>query len=234
MGFFGWIADTVSNAVVWVADKVEDALDRITDLLGGSTYESSSMEDHVDVDKVLADFRKSIDADVQEAEKTCMESITKIFEDLKARTGERFPDLVEIINEEQKKAENELSGTVMGYVKEHLSKNDEKFLRILEMAPGAAKKTALGTYSEKVINGAEKHFNKKLSKYAKDILNEFTGRLENRISDQELQLKNRIEKLEDLEKKAESGELNVEEIKAGGAVVMEAAGCVLSLLETEM
>lgn len=234
MGLFGWITDRISDAVEFVVEKVGDAVDWVTDKLSGSKYESSNMENHVDVDRVLEDFRKSIDADVQKAETNCMEHITEIFEDLKDKTSERFPDLVEIISEEQKKAKNEMSGTIMRYVKEHLSKNDAKFLRILEMAPGAAKKEALGTYSENVINAAEKHFNSKLSKYAKNILNEFTGRLETRIEDQELQLKIQIEELEHLKEQAERGELDVEELKAGGAVVMEAAGCILSLMETEM
>lgn len=230
MGLFGLI----SSGIRWVKEKVEDAVDWVKDKLGGRKYESNNMADHVDVDRVLADFRKSIEADVEATETKCMENISEIFDELKMKTNKRFPDLVEVISSEQNKAEKELSGTVMRYVKEHLSKNDLKFFRILEMSPGSAKKEALGTYADKVIDEAEKNFNAKLSKYAKKILNEFTSRLEGRISNQQMQLENQILDLKNLEEQAKKGEIDVESIKDSSAVVMEASGCILSLLEMEI
>lgn len=229
-----WLFDKISKVSSWVKDKLENAVDWVKGRLGGTTYKRGNMEDHVNVDRVLADFRKSIDSDVREVENKCMENISEIFMDLKDRTSERFPDLVEIISVEQKKAEKELSGTVMRYVKEHLSKNDAKFFKILEMAPGSAKEKALGAYAKGVINDAEKTFNLKLSKYAKNLLNEFNGRLKGRMCDQELQYENQIEELKHLREQAEKGKIDVEVIRDKSAIVMETAACILSILETEI
>lgn len=230
----GLFFSKIKNEISWRIMKVEMAFDRLKNKIAGKKYKSENMEDHIDVDRVLADFRKSIEEDVKVVEKNCMENISEIFDDLKDKTSERFPDLVEIISLEQKKAEQELSGTVMRYVKEHLSKNDTKFLKILEMSPGSAKKEALGRHANMVFEEAEKYFNLKLSKYTKDILNEFTDRLESRINDQQLQLKNQIDNLKNMERQAEKGEIDVDIIKDSGAATMESAGCILSLLEAEM
>ena len=59
MGLLGFFID-------WVADKIERAVDWINDKLGGSSYVNSSVEDQIDVDKVLSEFRDSIQGDVDQ------------------------------------------------------------------------------------------------------------------------------------------------------------------------
>ena len=64
----------------------------------------------------------------------------------------------------------------MQYVKEHLSKNDRRFVKVLEMNPGQAKKEALNNEANRIIGEAEAYFYKKLKKYMEDIQKEFTER----------------------------------------------------------
>ena len=163
-----------------------------------------------------------------------MESIAVLFADLIEKTQEKFPDLVEIIKNEQQKAENELKGTVMKYVKEHLSKNDAKFLRVLKLNPGKAKEDALDLATENVLNDAEKSFNAKLKKYAEHVLEEFSCRLNNRIVDQENQMNARIHELEKLRLEAESGQIDVNALKDKSAPMMEVSECIIQIFEMEM
>lgn len=241
MGLVSWVRDKVEIAKEWVEEKVEevvekleDALDRVKDKLSRKKYDEDDVEDHVDVDAVLAEFRETIQDTVNEAEERCMESIAVLFADLIEKTQEKFPDLVEIIKSEQQKAEKELKGSVMQYVKEHLSKNDAKFLRVLKMNPGKAKEDALDLATENVLNDAEKSFNAKLKKYAEHVLEEFSGRLNNRIIDQETQMNARIKELEKLQFEAESGQIDVNALKDKAAPMMEVSECIIQIFEMEM
>lgn len=241
MGFFSFLRDAIDwgkekieDAVYWGKEKIEDAAYWVKDNLSRKKYDEDDVEDHVDVDAVLAEFRETIQDIVNEAEERCMESIAVLFADLIEKTQEKFPDLVEIIKSEQQKAEKELKGTVMQYVKEHLSKNDAKFLRVLKMNPGKAKEDALDLATENVLNDAEKSFNAKLKKYAEHVLEEFSGRLNNRIVDQENQMNTRIRELEKLQLEAESGQIDVNALKDKAAPMMEVSECIIQIFEMEM
>lgn len=227
---FDWVIDRVSDVVGWVKDRFDD----LKDLLGRKKYDDEDVEDHVDVDAVLADFRSSIKGNIAQMEKKCMDSIYPLFDSLKEKTKKQFPDLVEIIDNEQKDAEIELKGTFMKYVKEHLSKNDSKFLKVLKMSPGPAKESALETSMERVFSEAESVFNSKLKEHVEHILSEFTTRLEGRISDQEKQISERISELEQLKEEAENGRIDVDVLRDNCAPVMEAAECIITILGMEM
>ena len=230
----GWLRDAWDSAKSWGKEKVDKAVDCVKEKLSRKKYDEDDVEDHVDVDAVLAEFRETIQDEVNDAEKRCMDSISVLFTDLIEKTQEKFPDLVEIIKNEQQKAENELKGTVMKYVKEHLSKNDAKFLRVLKMNPGKAKEDALDLATENVLNDAEKSFNAKLKKYAEHVLEEFSGRLNNRIVDQENQMNARIHELEKLRLEAESGQIDVDALKDKSAPMMEVSECIIQIFEMEM
>ncbi len=237
MGFFDWVcdkADWVKGKVDRVKEKVKDAVDWVRDKLSRKKYDEYDIEDHVDVDAVLAEFRETIQEDIENAEKKCMDSISFLFSDLIDKTQKKFPDLVEIIKSEQQRAETELKGTIMKYVKEHLSKNDPKFLKVLKMNPGKAKEDALDLATVNVLDDAEKTFNARLKKYAEHVLEEFTSRLNTRIADQETQMNDRIKELERLQIDAESGQIDVEALKDKCAPIMEASACIIQIFGMEM
>ena len=229
MGFFSFLRDVKD----WIVEKVEDAIDWVKDKLSTKEYDDDDVEDQVDVDAVLAEFRESIQDDMDKTEKKCMGTISPLFNDLKEKTKEKFPDLIEIIEVEQESAEVELKGTFMRYVKEHFSKNDPKFLEVLKMQPGKAKKSALDAATERVFEEAEKAFSSKLKKYAEHILEEFTNRLNYRISDQEKQMNKRISELEKLKEEAETGQIDVDALKDNCSPMMETAECIINILRTE-
>ena len=225
------IWDLIGEAVDWVKEKIEDAVDWVKDKLSSKTYDEDDVEDHIDVDAVLAEFRADIKDDVDKVEKKCMDTIYSLFLELMEKTKSKFPDLVDIIKTEQRKVEYDLNGSVMKYVKEHLSKNDPQFLNILKMNPGKAKKDALDTVTKQVLEKAENDFRLKLKRHTQDLLKEFTDRLNTRIAEQEQQMNWRIEELEKLQKEAEKGKINVDALKEDCAPAMEAAECIIQMLK---
>lgn len=162
MGFFGdlfsSVRDIVSDAVDKARDVIGDACGAITDFFSEMEgIDEGSVESQVDVDAALSDFRKEIEEDINNIEKQCMKLLSELFDELTKNTVNIFPDLVEIVRDEQKKAEKELKGTTMRYIQEKLSKNDTNFLQILKMKPGKEKADKLNKFSEKVFEQAEKN-----------------------------------------------------------------------------
>lgn len=251
-----WLIDKVHDIGSWIKDKVEDkvenftdrmdiakiefecameyAYDRIKDILSRKKYDEDDIEDQVDVDAALADFKEVIKGDITDVEKDCMDSVTSLFSDLIEKTKDKFPDLVEIIENEQEKAQKELKGTIMKYVNEHLSKNDSKFLEVLKMNQGKAKEKALDSSAEQILTNAEKVFDSKLKKYAENVFEEFSYRLNTRIANQEEEMNKRIEELEKLQEEAEEDKIDVEALKEKCAPIMESAECMIQVLGMEM
>lgn len=237
-----------SRAEVWVHDKKEKIKDKaveikgtadyawfgIKDMLSRKKYDEDDIEDQVDVDAALADFKEVIKGNITDIEKDCMDSVTALFSDLIEKTKDKFPDLVEIIENEQETAQKELKGMIMKYVNEHLSKTDSKFLEVLKMNPGKAKEKALDSSAEQILTNAEKVFDSKLKKYAENVFEEFSYRLNTRIANQEEEMNKRIEELEKLQEEAEEDKIDVEALKEKCAPIMESAECMIQVLGMEM
>lgn len=245
MGFFSWVADSwfgdkISDACDFVKDKVEDVIidvqigfDWIRDSLSGKSYDEGKIEDQIDVDAVLEEYKENIKKEVSETESECMKKISDAFLELMTEISEQFSDLVEIIKEQQTKAEKELQGTIIEYIKEHLSKNDPEFLKVLKMRPGKEKEEELENIYKKIRSDAVIEFSEKLKKYIEDLLSEFTNRLDIRITDQEKEMNQRITELKKLQKEAEDGQIDIERLKNHSIPIIESAECIIHLLEME-
>ena len=70
----------------WVRDRIESAVDWVKDKLGISSYSSNRVEDQINVDKVLAEYRESIQPDVDHLEEKCMRKISTLFIELKNKS----------------------------------------------------------------------------------------------------------------------------------------------------
>lgn len=217
----------------FIKDIFRRVADWFKDTFGRRTYSSSSLDDQIDVDKELSKFRENINGDACKVENKCMQEIDTCFLNLKQKTKERFPDLVQIVESKQANAKKELNGTIMQYVKEHLSKNDREFVKVLEMPPGQAKKSALDAKTNQILNDAESHFFKKLNHYMVAVQKDFTVRLKTRLVDQERQMKDYIIELEKLEKQARDGSIDVNEVVNKCTPVMESAESIIAILEMD-
>ena len=230
MGLWNFIKDKIKDAKL----EIEYRIYSIKDFFSRKKYDNTCLEDQIDVDKVLKEFRKKIEPEISQVEESCMEKISLLFNDMREKVNGRFSDLVELVDEEQTKATEKLSGTIMKYVKEHLSINDEKFVEVLKMKPGHAKDEALDAAFERVLEASQRDFSKKLKKHVEYLQEEFTTRLEIRMSDEEEQMDKRIKELTELEEKAKSGSIDVESMINERAPIMEAAQCIIATLEMEI
>lgn len=230
MGFLSFLRDKVEDFICVTGAMVSTFIDRIST----KRYNEDNIEDHIDVDAVLADLRERIEKKATEVETECMKAFSSLFSELTVKTKEKFPDLVELIDEERRKAERELKGTIMKYVKEHLSKNDPEFLEVLKMQPGKDKETKLNIITQKILSDAERKFDKKLKQHIEYLLTEFTNRLDARIVNQEKYMNQRIVELKKLQKDAEKGQIDINVLKDNSMSIIESAECIISLLEMEM
>lgn len=217
MGIFSWIAEKVSDLWHWLTDS----------------YDPESIEDQIDVDRALDEFRDQIKEDAKKQELECMSEFEKLFFELKKKTCERFPDLVELVEKEQGFAKRELEGTIMGYVKENLSKNNDNFVDILILDPGTEKERKIKNKTKEILNNAVTEFNIKLSKSFIEIQKNFTARLNERLDVQEKELNAYIEHLEELTKQSETGTLDMQKLIDDCTPVMESAKCIMYELENK-
>lgn len=221
----------VSEKVDRAIEKVKETVDNVMDFFSFNKYDDSRIEDHVDVDAVLAELRIDIQDNVSDAEIACMQKVDSLFYNMIQETKTMFPDITEVIKIEQNKAKKELDGTVMQYVKEHLSKNDPEFVKVLKMNPGQQKKEMLDRSVTKILDDANREFATKLMKYVEYIQKELSKRVQFRMTDQENQLNQKLQEYEKMKKEAEQGIVDVDDLVNRVAPTMESAQCIMYLLK---
>ena len=232
MGIFFDIYLELSYAAAVITGTIENAISNVKDFFGGHKYDGS-MESTINVESELADFRDSIQPDVERTEEECMNKLDLLYNQLNSLVKDEFPDLSDMIELEKENARFRLSGMIMKYVKEHLSENDDKILEVLKMSPGPEKANKMEKQIKRVLNNAEKHFNKYLKKDAINISNEVNKRLSMRLSDQEKYMEMKINRLEKLENESKLNGVNVELIVNEISPQLEAAQCTISILQTD-
>lgn len=225
MGFF-------SRAWEKIKKTVSKGVEKIKDCLFGKKYDSSKVSDQVDVAAALADFRDEYSVKINEAEYNAMNDMNRMFDELLniAIKQEYFSDLASVIIDYKQRAERNLKGTIISYLTEHLSQNDPRFKKILEMNPSPQKKAAIDSAFDNNVNQAVAEFDKALTNYTEQVLNEFEDRFNSRIIDQENQAKQKIEELEKIMADAEAGMVDVDKIEDECAPVMEASQCIITVL----
>jgi len=230
MGFWETI---VLDGLISGMDALVDGLEKIGDFLGlnDRSYDLNNINDNIDIDACIAEYIQEHEGEIKSEEKKCMKGFSNFFDQLKRLTSDRFPDLVEIVEEEQKVAEKDLKGSVKKYIKEHLSKNDPEFRLVLEMEPGYEKDEALEGITKKIFKNANKEFKKKLKKHMQSILEDFSGRIESRMNEQEKQIGSLIDELEILKADSEKGQLNISRLKGEYAPNMESSACVIQIFD---
>lgn len=216
------------NVKVWVEDKI----DSIKDFFTSKKYDSNKVSDQVDVAAALAEVRKEYSESMDEAENTAMDEMNRIFDELLniANRQDYFSDLGSVIKYHKERAEWELKGFVISYIKEHLSQTDPHFKKILEMNPSSDKRRKI---DEAFFNAKEQalfQFDEKLTAYTEKVLNEFEERFNNKIKEQEEQANREIRELEKIMADAERGMIDIDKIEDECAPAMEASECIIAAL----
>ena len=233
MGLFFDIYLSISSAVDSVVYNIKSAVKTVKDFFGRVNYEDNNVASTIDVERALAEFRDSIQPDVERKEDECMDKLVLIYDELNNLVEDVFPDLSDMIEIEKENARFRLSGMIMKYVKEHLSENDDRILNVLKMPPGTERANEMEKQIDRVLKNAEKHFNKNLKKNTINISDEVNKRLSMRLSDQDKYMEMKISRLEQLEKDIKMDSVNVELIVNEISPQLEAAQCTISVLQTD-
>lgn len=224
MGLFG-------NIWGWIKEKVGEVRDFVADLLGGGEYTGTSVQENVDVEKVLAKFKEDIKEEAEKAEiasiKNVMEGFEKFTEDLK----ETYPDLVDAIQKKRREVYSNLKGSIVSYAEKHISENDPKFKEVLKMQPGEEKKCALRQRMDTILHKAQESFNEKLDVAMAGLHDELSSRLTSELSAKERQLEKELQDISDLTKQVDSGSVDLEKYENERLVLSEVEACLKAILD---
>lgn len=245
MGLLGWAKKTASSIISKakkVATEAKKKFDKVVDYVAGLLVESVSKKksyvgdttkEIIDIDKELNKFNDLIRPQAEEAEKAAIADAMEHFDAFAEDLQEAFPELVDVVRLRQKEARNDLTGTIMGYVKEHVSANDETFLAVLKMKQGDAKKDRINKRIRTIIKSAKREFRAGLQKKLRNLSEELNKRLQEKIEKEEEALNTINRKYTELEQQASADDIDFGKLEDECAPVIEATACIRGLLEDE-
>lgn len=243
MGFFSWVkkaASTVVSVAKEAATAAKEKLDQAVSFVTAKiseamsqkgSYGGNTTKEIIDVEKELNNFKRQINPLAEEAEKAAVAEAMEHFDAFSEDLQESFPELVEVVSQRKKEAEQDLTGTIMSYVSEHVSANDEGFLAVLKMKQGDEKKDRIQRRIKTIIKSAEREFREKLKKKLKNLSDELNERLNEKIKSEEEALRSITDKYSELEKQASADVIDFEKLEEEAAPIIEASACIRNLLE---
>ena len=221
MSFF---SDLWESAKEWVHDRVEDIKEFFG--LGSRESYSGSVQETVDIDKVLNDFRTSISPEAKELEERIIDSVLAKFDSFIESEGHDYPELVSALKKKKRSVASHLTGVIINHINKRASTNDEEFKAILEMQPGNAKTQALKNQSQKFLLEAEKLFKEKLQQEMTELSEELSERFNEALKNQEEKLKNQEVAYQHLRDDAERGQIDLNGLEEDCILVANAYSCM--------
>lgn len=218
----------LGDAFDWVRGKVEDAVDAVKDFfgLGSSGSYSGSVQETVNIDKVLNDFRDSISPDAKKLEEDSISSVLGKFDDFIESEGRDYPELVSAIEKKKEIVVSHLNGIIIDHINKRVSINDDEFKAILEMQPGAPKTRALKKQSQKFLSEAEELFKAKFQKQIDELNAELSERFNEALKSQEEQLQKKEAAYQHLQDDAELGQLDLNDLEEDCVLIADACSCM--------
>ena len=224
MGFFRDLWDSAKD---WVRDRVDDIKDFFG--LGNRASYSGSVQETVDIDKVLNDFRTSISPEAEELEKKFLAEVLSKFDEFIKSEGHDYPELISALKKKKRSIVSHLSGVIINHINKRASTNDEEFKKILEMQPGSAKTQALKEQSQKFLLEAEALFKEKLQSEMSDLNTELSERFNDALKSQQEQLQNKETAYQRLLEDAERGQLDLNALEEDCVLIEDACSCMDAL-----
>ena len=217
----------------WIREKVERAVEAVKDFfgLGSRGSYSGSVQETVDIDKVLNDFRDSISPKAEQREKEYMNIVLKKFDDFIESRRYDYPELVSALAKKRNDVKSKLSGIIIDHINKRASVNDDEFRGILEMQPGDSKKEKLEKQSQKFLLEAETLFEKNLQSEMDKLNKELSERFSEALEEQDKQLKKREADYQTLLGKAERGQLDLKDLEDKCIFAADANSCMACLFD---
>lgn len=223
-------AREVKATIENVVSEVKYEMERFVDKVFGRSYSGTSVEESVDVDKDLSEFKKEIQkkAGVVEKEriKAVMEGLNILIEAMK----EHYPAEAKAVETSKKKLNQSLVGTIVNHVEEKASLGNAEFETILKMQLGEEKRETLRQAMNQMLADGEDKFNKKLETGVKKLNKELESRLRSAIGKKETDFKKESDQYERLMKQVESNTLDMNALELSQLVTQEACDCLREIL----
>lgn len=198
--------------------------------LGSGSY-SGSVSDRVDVEEATKDFKQKIKSAAKKEEAKCFSEAMKFFNQLveALKVDPQFSSVCGIVESKKKETENQLSGTISGYVQKCLSENDSQFEAVLRMNPGKEKEKAVQERIDLILEEAVKEFNKKLCNAVTTLNNDLCSRLDEIAKREKGQLQQKTNAYQDLLCQKSNGSVDLERLKMDYLPVAEINNCIHEL-----
>lgn len=228
MGFFGWIFEKIESAVERVREVAEDIVDGIKDFLGlgYSDPYTGSVRESIDIEKVLNGFKEKLFSLIDTREKDYINIVLFEIDQFTDSLEGEYSDLASEVKNRKGRVQERLKGTMRDYAGTRLSENDSNFRKVLEMNPGEEKENELKRYQDRIMDLAEKEFKAKLKDEMDGLYKETSIRIDRKLTEKQNALSKKEREYKELQKKAEQGDLNLEEVEWEYIPVAEAAKCV--------
>lgn len=227
--FCDWVREKVDDAKIWVEDKVENAIDTVRgffDGLGNSGSYSGSVQETIDIDKVLNDFRDDISPEAKKLEEDYMARVTEKFDDFIKSQKCDYPELANALEQKKEEVRSKLSGIIINHINKRASVNDDEFRAILKMQPGGPKTEALKKQSQKFLSEAEERFKDRMQSEMGKLNDELSKRFREALGGQAERLKKKEEDYQEYLRDAERGQLDLKDIEDKRILAADACACM--------
>ena len=212
----------------WAKRKFREIKEKVKEWLGlgeRAPY-SGSVQETVDIDKVLKDFQKALTPKAKELEKTCIGEVLAQFDWYIAGQEAEYPELVDALKKKRNEVQNNLANTIMNHVSKRASTNDEELKSILEMQPGSEKTQRLKEQSDKFLKEAVDRFKKRLKEEMDGLNKELSERFNKALNEQEDELQKKKEAYEQLSDEIANGKQNLDDLEEDVLLVSNACFCM--------
>jgi hypothetical protein len=197
----------------------------------GFEYDSEDIDDQIEVDHLLEDFRNSIKNDARDLEDECIEEMDKVFDKIKRIVQERYPEYVPLIEQKNMDADKRLKGSIIKYVKQKMSKNNEDFAEALSMSVGMEKQLMIENKTKEILDNAERNFYRKFNKEIDKIEDEIIKKVNERLDENDKQVNDYIFKIKEMKNDSKKNVDIYEKARIASVPVIESSEAIIQILK---
>ena len=218
-----WIKDRASDAIEWVKDKI----------FGGPSYSGGSVDRSAQIHSNFVKFSEEISKKARELEDSSLEFVKGAFEKLLHEYESCYPSTVQVIRDGQKKAAQQLKGTIVSYVEKNATESNDEIKAILAMDNEKERKAKGKRKMEEILEEAESLFRQKLKEETNQLQNELQDRLKNYLNSKQAALREQEKDLKKIEKELENDTGCLERLELESKIIFDSDRCISNLLENE-
>ena len=155
----------------------------------------------------------------------------KVFDKIKRIVQERYPEYVPLIEQKNMDADKRLKGSIIKYVKQKMSKNNEDFAEALSMSVGMEKQLMIENKTKEILDNAERNFYRKFNKEIDKIEDEIIKKVNERLDENDKQVNDYIFKIEEMKNDSKKNVDIYEKARIASVPVIESSEAIIQILK---